>query len=421
MQEHRYVAKRLRFQNGERCSVLIGPNGLPVHAVTLYLNKYRRRGRAANTIHQVCNALALAHRELSRAGIDLFQRLKDGRFLSALEVSRLVDAAQYRVEDLPGRRAVKNSVGVIDIKSVRARRKATFAPATPKAVDAGTQGTRLRYIARYFEFLVTYFAATHPENWSPEFRAECHDRLAEMKAQVPRAPRQSKIDARKGLTEEARKQLLALVHPDSETNPWKGKFVRVRNWLILVLLLALGLRRGELLGLQIKDLHPNQPKLKVVRRADAIEDPRTVQPNAKTNERELELRPAIMQSVWSYIRRHRQRIKGARKHPQLVVADDGSPLSIQSIDKMFLQIRRACPSLPRKLSSHVLRHTWNDGFSEQAELLNLSDSVEQRARNEQQGWSDNSKTAAIYTRRHATKKGRELSLRLQEKLDVSAV
>jgi hypothetical protein len=66
-----------------------------------------------------------------------------------------------------------------------------------------------------------------------------------------------------------------------------------------------------------------------------------------------------------------------------------------------------------------MRHTWNERFSEQAELLGLTDAVEEKARNEQQGWADSSKSAATYTRRHASRKGRELSLKLQEQLDVA--
>jgi len=71
------------------------------------------------------------------------------------------------------------------------------------------------------------------------------------------------------------------------------------------------------------------------------------------------------------------------------------------------------------LTSHVMRHTWNERFSEQAELMGLTDAAEEKARNEQQGWTDNSRSAAVYTRRHASRKGRELSLKLQERLDDS--
>lgn len=49
-----FVAKRLRFRDGERFSFLSSPGGLPVHEVVLYLARFRTRGRAAYTIHAVC-------------------------------------------------------------------------------------------------------------------------------------------------------------------------------------------------------------------------------------------------------------------------------------------------------------------------------------------------------------------------------
>jgi integrase len=177
------------------------------------------------------------------------------------------------------------------------------------------------------------------------------------------------------------------------------------------------MRRGELLGLQIGDLHSSQPKLRIIRRADAAEDPRRVQPNTKTNDREIELTPSIMKALWSYINKERRSIKAARAVPQIIVSDEGKPLSHASIDKLFAQLREACPGLPMTLTSHVMRHTWNERFSEQAETMGLSEAVEEKARNSQQGWSDNSNMAASYTRRHTAKKGREISLKLQERLD----
>jgi integrase len=178
------------------------------------------------------------------------------------------------------------------------------------------------------------------------------------------------------------------------------------------------MRRGELLGLQIGDLHANQPKLTILRRADAPEDPRRNQPNTKTDDREVELAAPIMKALWSYINKDRRQIKAARAVPQVIVSDEGAPLSHASIDKLFLQLRQACPGLPVRLTSHVMRHTWNERFSEQAEALGVSSTDEERARNSQQGWSDNSKTAATYTRRRTARKGREISLKLQEQLDA---
>ncbi|ARL87138.1 integrase [Burkholderia pseudomallei] len=412
-----FVAKRVRFRNGERHSVLSRPGSLPVHEAALYLARYRKRGRAANTIHAVCVVLALLYRELAKADINLLERLRQGRFLTVPELNRLAEAAQYRVDDLSYEDADKRrSANVISIKRIRMRR--SLAVDEVKAVTVATQASRLRYMADFLDFLVTYFGAMLPTCQRRELASESADALKAFLAQVPKVSKRAKLGAREGLSKEDQNRLLKVIHPDSPDNPWKRGFVRHRNWLIVVLLLATGMRRGELLGIQIRDLDQRLPKLRIIRRADAGEDPRRIQPNTKTNDREVELRPTIMRAVWSYVNDHRKKIKAARKHPQLIVADDGRPLSLQSIDKIFRQLRQALPGFPVTLTSHVMRHTWNERFSEQAELLGLTDAVEEKARNEQQGWVDNSKSAATYTRRHANRKGRELALKLQEQLDV---
>lgn len=412
-----FVAKRIQFMNGERHSVLSRPGCLPVHEATLYLAGFRTRGKAANTIHSVCTTLALLYRWLEAADIDLYLRLKQGRFLTLPEINRLAETVQRRVADLSMMDGDNSHrPNIIDIKRVRMRRKAFDVGNRP--VDVATQASRLRYIADYLNYLSLYVSATLPLKDGSELELESAHALKALRAHIPPVSRRAKIGAREGLSPEDQERLLAVIRPNSPDNPWKHQFVRQRNWLIIILLLATGMRRGELLGLQIGDLSPRFPKLLILRRADALEDPRINQPNTKTNDREIELRPAIMRAVWEYIKQQRWKIRTARKYPQLIVADDGHPLSAKSVEKIFVQLRQACPSLPVRLTSHVMRHTWNERFSEQAELMELSDALEQKARNEQQGWADNSKSALTYTRRYANRKGRELSLKLQEKLDV---
>ncbi|WP_317205090.1 site-specific integrase [Janthinobacterium sp.] len=352
--------------------------------------------------------LALLYRELATADIDLLQRLRQGQFLTAQELNRLVDATQYWLADLSDEDAEQQgSSNVIDIKRIRIRRKS--AVEETRSVRVATQSTRLRYIADYLGFLATYIGAALSAPLRKELALESDRALEALRAEIPRVSKRVKLGSREGLSKQDQDRLLRVVDPNSPDNPWQRGFVRERNWLIVVLLLATGMRRGELLGLQIRDLDQRFPKLRIIRRADTSEDPRRIQPNAKTNDRELELRPAIMRSVWSYINHHRRKIKAARKFPQLIVADDGQPLSLKSIDKIFVQFRAACPGLPVRLTSHVMRHTWNERFSEQAELLGLTDAVEEKARNEQQGWADNSESATTYTRRYATRKGRVLA------------
>lgn len=410
-----YVAKRVRFRNGERLSLLTVAYGLPVHEVTLHLESFRKRGRAANTIHYVCCTLALLYQELDRSRIDLIDRLSEGRFLTAPELSRLASLAQTRKADVDDEGTAKKSSNVISMARISPRAKAAEFQRVP--VDVATCATRLRYIAGFLAFATRYVASKLPSELRTRLEQQSHDALTAFRAEIPAVSRRATLDARVGLSLEEQDRLVSVVHPDSPSNPWSRDFVRKRNWLMVVVLLATGMRRGELLGLQIEDLNPREPKIRIIRRADAAEDSRTVQPNTKTNDREIELLPSVMKALWKHINEERRSILAARKIPQIFVSDEGEALSGSSIDKVFVQLRRVCPGLPVALTSHVMRHTWNERFSEQAEALGLSDVEEQQARNQQQGWSESSKSAATYTRRHTVKRGKEISLKLQERLD----
>ncbi len=410
-----HIAKRIRFRNGERLSILVVPGGLPVHEATLYLNSFRTKGRAANTIHFVCCTLALLYRELDRAGIRLIERLEAGHFLTASELGRLASLAQMRMVEVDAEALEKPKSNVINIRRVGLRLETNQPERVP--VDVTTQASRLRYMAGFLQFVSGYIAATLTPAVRAHLDDECSRALEAFRAQVPAVSKRAKLDARTGLSVEEQDRLVSVVHPDSPDNPWSRSFVRKRNWLIVVLLLATGMRRGELLGLQIGDLNQRQPKLRIYRRADAVEDARRVQPNTKTHDREIELAPSIMKSIWRFINCERRAIPPARKIPQIFVSDDGKALSVASIDKLFLQVRQACPGLPVTLTSHVMRHSWNEQFSKQADALGLTEVDEQQARNQQMGWSEYSKMAATYTRRHTAKKGNELSMNLQKKLD----
>lgn len=409
----KFVAQRIIFRNGERHSLLQRVDGLPVHEVTLYLARYRNKGRAANTIHFVCSSLALLYRELDAVGVDLLARLSTGQFLNAIELDRVITAARCRSEDLE-EDSTSGKANVINIHRIGIRRSQTQAERQP--VDTQTHASRLRYIADYLSYISTYVAATLSRGDRQHLEADTARALKAFRQHIPAVSRRAKLGARVGLSVEEQRKLLAVVDPESPDNPWVRGFVRRRNHLIVVLLLASGMRRGELLGLQIGDIYPNQPKLNILRRADAVEDSRTRQPNTKTYDRAVELSPSVMRTLQEYLK-ERRGIKAARNISQVIVSEDGKALSMQAVDKLFKELRAAIPGLPVTLTSHVMRHTWNERFSEQAEEMKIPEVTEQRARNSQQGWSDNSNTAATYTRRYTDRKGREISLKLQEKLD----
>ena len=90
-------------------------------------------------------------------------------------------------------------------------------------------------------------------------------------------------------------------------------------------------------------------------------------------------------------------------------------MSMAAVNLAFVQLRRKVPDLPEDLSPHVLRHSWNDSFSELADKEGFSDAEEKKMRSRLMGWSETSDSAVNYTRRHVKQKGRAASLGLQAK------
>lgn len=412
------IAKRIKFKNGERHSVLCRANGQPIPEVTLYLAVYRRRGRSANTIHLVCSTLSILYQFFNERRIDLLSMLTGGGFLGVSDVMRLADRCQYWKSDVVDESSSSSFKGsVVNINKIRMKRGVKRLE--ERSVDVLSQATRIRCIADYLEF-ISYYCLDEVPKEKRNLYLQNRDRVLRVfRNCIPKVRNGDRLGARRGLAEEEQAWLLEIIHPDSDRNPWCHEFAKIRNRLIVLLLLATGMRRGELLGLKVEDLNANSPLIRVLRRADDEVDPRRHQPNTKTNARELEIRPAIMKLIWEYVNHYRYGLLRARKHPYIFVSEAGQPLSLKAIEKMFFQLHRQCGDFEGRLTSHVMRHTWNERFSKYADRLNLNPTMEERARNEQQGWVENSKSAAYYTRRHTTEKGRKVALGLQETLDES--
>jgi integrase len=178
-----------------------------------------------------------------------------------------------------------------------------------------------------------------------------------------------------------------------------------------------GLRKGELLNVKISDIDFRKKQVKISRRADDIDDPRRNKPNVKTRSRILAIPDKIMEITEHYILDHRSKITGAKKHEFLIVsAVDGSPLGLEAISVMFRRLRKRFPALPDDFTAHTMRHTWNDNFSKIMDKKDISEDREQQLRNYQMGWSENSKMAENYTKRHIREESNKVINEMAEKL-----
>jgi hypothetical protein len=77
-------------------------------------------------------------------------------------------------------------------------------------------------------------------------------------------------------------------------------------------------------------------------------------------------------------------------------------------------IRRAFPEF-EGLTIHVLRHDWNDRFSDLAREKGWSEEKETQHRNYLQGWTKTSKQGLSYTRRSTREEAINAALELQRR------
>lgn len=411
-----YRVKTIVLSTGERCPVLLGKDAQPLFEPTIFaLTEVRGRSRASNTICSVLRALCVFHLFLDMRGIDLWARLRSGKMLSLGEVEDLVRQCRRHVACLSEELAAHNPqpARVLSLEKLRMR---TTVDSEPEVVP-GVAATRLRYIRSYIKWLAAEFRSRFEvDDFAATTLVDATNLVVEaIEHRIPE--RRDTLTEREGLSDEHVEELLRVTDPLSPHNPWINEHARRRNALMVRWLLLLGPRIGEVLGVRVADVVPYRNEVTFHRRADDKDDPRTHQPQTKTRARELSIGAQLLADTQNYLIHHRSKFAGAKKNPFLFVATHtGRPLSMAAATKMFKVLRESCPRLPGRLSAHVLRHTWNDRFSREMDLANVSPEREHQIRCFVMGWSPTSSTASIYTRRHVRRRAQEVSLELQSRL-----
>jgi len=403
------------FADGERFPLLLGPHGAPLYEPTLFVvSELRMKNLAANTIANALRALQLFLAFLESERIDLRERLSDGSVLNLQEVEALAQACRRPLGAFSV--VVGSEGGTMASAQPRAqleRLRSRLPSAAEDAVTPAVTATRLQCIRNY----VAWLAEVHLAQ-----RAATLQHRRDLRAAVDafrqaldaRMPSGGASQEREGVPPEIRSRLLEVTRPYAPQNPWVDVFARCRNSLIVDWLYHLGLRRGELLSIRVSDIDFRRGVVRVSRRPDAPDDPRRNQPVVKTRARELPLSPVLLDATRHYIVELRAARPQARKHEFLFVAASGAPLSMPALAKVFTVLRAKIPDLPDDLTPHVLRHTWNDRFSEEMDHNKVPEDTERKARSYLMGWSETSGTAAVYTRRHVREKAKRVSLDLQE-------
>ena len=417
--EVKFAIRLVRFKNGETYYMLTrADTRMPLYYPTLFATtQIRNNSKSSATIAANLVAIKIFMNWCVAHRLDLESRLSQHQFLTLVEIESLSRYTQFASDKT---RTENRKNRLVSRPNVRERAR-TEIRNREASVNGNTQYIRLTYIAYYLKWLSETIIERDAKRISPNDATSIQKMIENILARRHKKSNRSLINTRRGLDESQREELLRITTPDVEDNPFQEPSVRLRNELIVLMLYHLGVRDGELLNIRIADIDFQQHTLLVARRPDDPDDPRAYQPKVKTMDRLIPLRDTLVAKITRYITEHRRQYPTARRHDYLFVTHKagpscGMPLSLAHVQKMFRQIRKSSPDKLSNLSAHVLRHTWNDRFSELADTQEMATATEEKTRSFLMGWKEGSGTASTYTRRHTERKGHEAALKLQNNL-----
>lgn len=376
--------------NAARRKVLV-QDYIPVYYPNLYVT-LELSGKALETMKKYLEHLAVFENFLAFSSIDLISRLEQrpkSQYLTDIEISRFVSDAGFNKVTL-----AKKYAGM------------RLHPTACESVGKIHAKQRIEAVRDYLAFLYDKLGDHSTRDKAVDDVKRRFNR--KIKAASP-GWKKTRIDEMKGLTSKERDRLLKVMHPEGAENPFADESIKLRNYIILLLGLHMGLRRSEMLLIKTDDIHWHNRQLSVVNLEDESIDPRTMAPQFKTHERMLVMGDDLYESISQYESKYRYRKTStgssqARKHPFLLVShrrNEGKPMSIKALDGVFPRVGKVAPELAH-IHPHILRHdavyTMLESMRDELEKLTPEDRTTQvqKVLTWMFGWSPESKMPGLY-------------------------
>ncbi len=254
----------IKLESGESYPLMLSrEDGLPLFKPTVYATSMiRNKGKAESTTETNLNAIMFLYSWGMKHGINIEERFRKGDFLKLHEIENLSDEVRVLYSKLYDYGDIPNSI-FGKKKPAKPRRKKRMNAIKPKKAsndfcDSHTASIRFRYIRDYLDWLASQRMARVSEI-SPEYHSldlARKNMQKEINARMPDVVRggvKDPVFERLGLTREVQDILEEVIKPESPRNPFKHKHAKIRNRLIVLLMLRTGIRRGEALGIRNTD------------------------------------------------------------------------------------------------------------------------------------------------------------------------
>ncbi|MDO4234093.1 hypothetical protein [Pseudomonas sp.] len=248
------------LSTGERLPMLVDDDGLPlVHACEWLLS---RRLREFATLSRNANELLVAQRWAAKRNLDIYERIRLGRLFSEADLTSLIEHL--------------------------GRPQPTSHKVAKLAVSPDTHNKRLSTTQRHLRWYIDELLA------DPSTSKERAEQLVAQRAKIDKvfldAHKRTEGDRKfyKRLTLKQAQFLQDALDPEGTICFGRDARGRLRNFLMVSLLIFLGLRTGELLSLRVHDVHFGAiTDITIQRRSMSKIDPRRRPPRVKRLGRKL--------------------------------------------------------------------------------------------------------------------------------------
>ena len=403
-----------------------------VFPACLYLNAYLngnhnsplskgKKGKAKqapslNTRIKYAYELKLLYCYFADKGINLVNRVADAEFLSRVEVEDFIRACKLYADDS----ASQESSNVVSITDKRIRDAIHATANSHSQVSAHTFRQRLIRLRSYIEYL---YVCHHYDQADTENKVKTDGKFRAFELYINKFISGTRKD--NTITKDTFESvistdkffdLLETIKESSPKNPFKSS--RLRNQIIMQILIDTGVRVGAILKLKISDLVDDwdNPRFLITRTPDDVTDTRRMPAANKTKALSVSVSSDLMKLIKLYISTVRASHSSAHEHDFVFISEkgvsSGPPISYKAIHKL---VHKFGDAIGIKLHPHKLRHKWNEVFTDKAEEAGYDAEQIEDMRKYSMGWVEDSKMVQTYNEFKLAVKVQELSAKNQRK------
>ncbi|MGR5093876.1 tyrosine-type recombinase/integrase [Vibrio maritimus] len=394
-----------RSKLGNRDIGIVDDNYIPICP---FLVAYLDTFTTLNTKKSYANQLLFIHRYLQKESIYLPHRVLNGEYLTIEEYDKLLRHCKFKRSSF-----LDNESNVSSFTRFKGKRLDKLIYGTKlsnEKVNNSTFKLRLTLLIEYIGHL--HYLHYTDSNFDTRTQKSFETLIEKIKRDRKSAKDENTIVSdpfASVIPDEMLDKCIRFIQPDSKDNPFTYS-VRVRNYIIVRLVIESGLRRGAIAKLKLSDVieHWHNPRIRITKTPNDPDDPRRDIPSQKTKPHVVPISMNLMKLLTGYINNVRSIYLSAQQHEFVFVTGKGStgdPLTLSGYDYIFSKLGR---KMGMNLSIHMFRHKWNERFDDAAEKANVTGQRKEDIRKTAMGWSENSKMGTIYNSKSLIQKAQRI-------------